>query len=72
MHGLYQIKVVDTDGRAVCEYHGETHPLAAGKLVMPDGYHHDVISARHVLKNGRNGGGPVYITFSHVELVVTR
>ncbi|MNE15633.1 hypothetical protein D3C80_1085510 [compost metagenome] len=72
MHGKYQIKAVHPDGTPVVEYYGESHPQAGGKLVMPDGYHHDVLSVRHVLKKERNGGQPSYTGFDYVELIVSQ
>lgn len=72
MHGKYDIKAVLADGTPVVEYYGETHPLVGGKLVMPDGYHHEVTSVRHILRNDRNGGGPVFQSFDYVELIVTQ
>jgi hypothetical protein len=31
-----------------------------------------VSAIRHVLKEDRNGGGPVYTAFSHVEVLVAK
>lgn len=71
MHGLYKIKVEDADGRPVDEFYAETHPLAGGRLTMPDGYVWNVDHVDHVLKKERNGGQPSYTAFSHVRLVVS-
>ena len=72
MHGKYKIKAVDSDGNLVVEFVAETHPLTDGTLVLPDGTFRTVYWVRHVLKEDRNGGGPVYTSFDYVQLIVSK
>lgn len=71
MHGLYQIKVQNGHhGTKLVEYYACTHPAENGGLIAPDGHYYIVKEVRHILKNERNGGGPVYAAFDHVLLIV--
>lgn len=71
MHGLYDIRVVrSTDGSEVLNYTASTHP-AEGDWIQPaKGQSLLVCKVKHVLKEDRNGGGPVYTAFSHVLVSV--
>lgn len=71
MHGLYKIQVLrSTDGSEVLNYIASTHPVTGDWIKPPTGQSLLVSKVKHVLKNDRNGGGPVYIAFSHVEVYV--
>lgn len=73
MHGIYKIKVVKvSDGEELFSYHACTHPDKGDTIINDKGHKLLVSAIRHVMKEDRNGGGPVYTAFSHVEVLVAK
>jgi hypothetical protein len=72
-HGMYQIKVLKvTNNEEVLSYYACTHPVKGDSLYTDKGNRLLVVDVHHMMKEERNGGGPVYTAFSHVEVLVAK